>query len=151
MDITVRAFPSADQVFVVWKPDEPIAGCVGFALYRQKRGVSADPSGGSPPGGTSPGTTSGLDVDQMPGPRATWPISPILDFSFADLDVSEGDEVCYQVVPLVGDPENPGTSPPPAPSDAPSDRWSNWVKVTTEAGGPFSLFFNRGIVASQWR
>jgi hypothetical protein len=35
---SIRARANCDHAFVVWLPEQPIADCLGFALYRQAAG-----------------------------------------------------------------------------------------------------------------
>jgi hypothetical protein len=38
MAIKIQAFPTSDDVLVVWQSEEPINDCVGFQLKRKRKG-----------------------------------------------------------------------------------------------------------------
>jgi hypothetical protein len=38
MALTVKAVANSDDVFLIWCSDEPLDGCLGFAIYRKRNG-----------------------------------------------------------------------------------------------------------------
>jgi phosphatidylserine/phosphatidylglycerophosphate/cardiolipin synthase-like enzyme len=153
MAITVKVHGGSDDAFIVWTTDF-IPDCRGFALKRRiKRGPNSK---------QSPNTTGAPDADGFveevvaswvgfadgpdvkPGtrePTTTWPIQKYL---WSDFAVRAGDEVSYQVSPMVGHYtalQEQATLASP---------WSEPQGIGASTDGNITCFFNRGIVASQW-
>ena len=129
MAIEISGFTSGDDVFVHWRMPAPIPKCLGFALYRRRNKVEALVE-----------NYIGFlgDGQQLPQPSSTWPIQR---FRWTDHLVDPGDTVAYRVVARVG-------TAPDQLTDGEASPWSSDVHVS--AGSKISVYFNRGIVASQW-
>ncbi|QTD44142.1 phospholipase D-like domain-containing protein [Ottowia testudinis] len=137
MVIELRAFANGDDCLVVWKTPE-IADCLGFAIGRERK----RPSGieqlvlpnrlgfkGEP---MAPGETR---------PSTTWPFQR---YDWTDHSVSTGDEVRYCVTPVIR-----LTDGSVAPNVSQAADWTPWVTLTPTAGDT-SVYFNRGLVMSQF-
>ncbi len=131
----IRAFVDSDHSFVVWQPDEPIPGCLGFALKRKTVGSDEE---------TVLDTWVGFAGDTAPPgtkrPSTEWPIQRLMWSDYAP----ERKPVTYQAVPLTGEKGNL------VEDAANATPWSDPVTVTTDVGNGVSAYFNRGIVATQW-
>jgi phosphatidylserine/phosphatidylglycerophosphate/cardiolipin synthase-like enzyme len=135
MAITIKAYSNCDHTYVVWKPDKRITGCLGFALIRK------------PKGGTEVVVETWVgfssDPDATPGthkPSTQWPVQK---FMWSDYMAEPGQELQYQVVPMIGS-ENALKR-----ADSQASGWSAPVIVASQ-GNKINPYFNRGIVASQW-
>jgi phosphatidylserine/phosphatidylglycerophosphate/cardiolipin synthase-like enzyme len=131
----VRTYANCDRMYVVWTIERRIEGLRGFALYRKRNGDESeaiDTFVGFQDETVAPGTHK---------PSTEWPIQK---FMWADFFVNLGDRVSYQVVPMTGSSGNLTPA-----SDAASE-WTEELTVTAAADDGFDVYFNRGIVASQW-
>ncbi|HWK96333.1 MAG TPA: phospholipase D-like domain-containing protein [Pseudolabrys sp.] len=151
IEICVRA--GSDDAFIAWSCDF-LANCRGFALRRRIKHANA--------GAVSPNAESGPDAegryieivaswvgfaagpDVPAGTRQPTTVWPIQKYLWSDFAVRSGDEVAYQVTPMVG----PWNALQAATAEA--SGWSDTVVIGSRSTGKISCFFNRGIVASQW-
>lgn len=126
--IDIACFTSGDDVFVHWRSDATITGCLGFALYRKRNGKTACLD-----------NYIGFSGDnaKSPQPSGVWPLQR---YRWVDHLVDAGDEVSYRVVARI----KSGTGL----ADGPKSPWS--TTLTVGPGSPIGVYFNRGIVASQW-
>jgi PLD-like domain len=129
MTIEISGFTSGDDVFVHWRMAAPIPQCLGFALYRRRQNVEALVE-----------NYIGFEGDglALPQPSSAWPIQR---FRWTDHLVDAGDTVAYRVVARIGAAVDQLT-------DGETSPWTSDIHVSP--GGKVSVFFNRGIVASQW-
>jgi phosphatidylserine/phosphatidylglycerophosphate/cardiolipin synthase-like enzyme len=128
----IRAYANCDDAYVVWRYDEAIPDCRGFALHRRLHG--------QPP---VPVETFVPFVGQThkPGeaqPSTTWPIQK---FSWTDVMARNGEHVAYRVVPLIGE----GL----VQDDSQATPWTDEIMVGPEADPGLQAFFNRGVLATQ--
>jgi len=136
----IRAYASGDDCFVVWRSDEPVAQCVGYALYRKH--LNGEKEGTIVPVNNR---ISFYTPDSAPFQQESSEASPFRRFSWTDHEVNHGDEVQYQVVPvrraaggeLLLDKDN--ASP-----------FSETATLSTQVDPGISCFFNRGFVISQF-
>jgi phosphatidylserine/phosphatidylglycerophosphate/cardiolipin synthase-like enzyme len=138
MTIEARVFANCNETTIVWRCDAPIKDCLGFALHRETKDANGKLSE------TAVQTLVGFanDANAKPGtmqPSTTWPIQRYIWSDY----FAGGDQVRYQVVPMLG---KPGAL---KPSDDISN-WTEWVSVGTGKSKGFSAWFNRGMIASQW-
>lgn len=135
MSIELKAFQNGDDVFLLWKPDAVIKGCRGFAIERKKKGAST----------TTLPTWMGFEKTKWKRgtskPSTVWPVQK---YTWVDFSTRDGDTVQYRVVPMVGEAGALQSQPQAASA------WTDWIEVTPRVSRPFSCFFNRGIVATQW-
>lgn len=137
MAIDARAFANGDDCLVIWKTPE-IAGCLGFAIGRERkrpngieRVVLANRLGfkGQP---MAEGETR---------PSTEWPFQR---YDWTDHSVSTGDELRYCIAPVLLQPD--GTAQADASQ---ASNWTAWTTLTPTAGEA-SVYFNRGLVMSQF-
>jgi len=135
MPIQLKAYQNGDDVFLLWKPDATIDECRGFAIERKKKGGATE---------TLP-TWMGFEGTHWK--RGTSKLSnvwPVQRYTWVDYSTRDGDTVKYRVVPMAGK-----AGALHSVDDEASD-WTGWIDVTPEVSKPFSCYFNRGIVATQW-
>jgi hypothetical protein len=131
----IKACHNGDDVFVAWKPNGFIADCRGFALFRHRNGVEEIVS-----------TWVGFeDDDAEVGERRASTNWPIQKYQWTDYMAAPGDTLRYRVVPMVGpDKKNLKTDATNA------SEWTDQITLSHEAEKKIEVYFNRGIVASQW-
>ncbi|SEB91949.1 phospholipase D-like domain-containing protein [Paenibacillus sp. GP183] len=128
-------YANGDCSYVLWSIEDKLADCLGFALHRKINGyeeIVANHVGFS--GESNP---SGIKK-----PSDVWPIQ---EFSWFDYDVNPGDSLQYQVVPMYG------TKDDLEPQNHLASNWSDIITISNDQQkAVLSVFFNRGIVMSQW-
>jgi len=91
---TISAYVDSDHIFVVWRLDQPVAECRGFALRRKADG-----------GGTEEtlDTWVGFAGDTAPsGTKRSSDIWPIQRFNWSDYAPPRDRALSYRAVPMVG-------------------------------------------------
>jgi phosphatidylserine/phosphatidylglycerophosphate/cardiolipin synthase-like enzyme len=132
----LRVHQNGDDVFLTWRTDEPVAECLGFAILRRLNGAAAAPLL----------SYAGFeDQDWHAGDHEPSDVWPIQKYWWTDYTASAGDTVSYRIVPMVAAPD--GTLRQRL-SDA--SGWSTPRTLDHEVSPGMSVFFNRGIVASQF-
>jgi len=138
ISIKVAVYTNSDDAFVAWAPSEFIPGCRGFLLERARNtgaGEKVEPVE----------NRLGFKKDKPKSgdhePSSKWPFQR---FNWTDHAVDVGDEVRYRVTAMIDD----GSGPPYKKGAA--SNWTPWAKLSADAGGGFSCFFNRGLVLSQF-
>lgn len=138
LSIRIAVYTNADDAFVAWAPSEFIAGCRGFQLERARKTA----------GGTKVelvenrvGFSKDMPQSGDHRPSSVWPFQR---FNWTDHAVDVGNTVRYRVTAMV----DAGANQPFQPGVA--SRWSPWCTMTSDAGGGFACFFNRGLVLSQF-
>jgi phosphatidylserine/phosphatidylglycerophosphate/cardiolipin synthase-like enzyme len=151
--ISICVRPSSDSAFIAWRAAF-VAECRGFALKRRiKRAAGSPPS----PNTDSPPDADGFVIETVAswvgfadgpavaaGTREATTIWPIQKYLWSDFMVQAGDAVAYQVIAMTG----PATTL--TADDTMASDWSPLVTIGTVTTDKVSVFFNRGIVASQW-
>jgi phosphatidylserine/phosphatidylglycerophosphate/cardiolipin synthase-like enzyme len=135
MGIIVKTYHNGDDVFIGWKPDGVIPGCRGFELKRRCNGTDQTVS-------TWVGFAGEEHKEGERRPSNVWPIQK---YQWTDYVVKPGDRLSYRVVPMAG----------PDKDHLKEDltRASGWTEELLLSPGVapgIEVFFNRGIVASQW-
>lgn len=131
----VKVYHNGDDVFIAWQPKGFIAGCRGFALLRRRNGIEETVN-----------TWVGFEDDApKPGERRASTNWPIQKYQWTDYMANPGDELQYRVLAMVG-PDKKNLQPD---QDHSSD-WTEPITLSHEVTPKFKVFFNRGIVASQW-
>jgi len=131
----IKAHWNCDHTYVVWRYEQPIKECRGFALERRDEDGNVEVANtwlGFEDEVAEPGTTK---------PSTEWPIQRFL---WADLEAETGDTLSYRVVPMIG---------PADDLERAEDQATDWTEpVTVDASDKhgMSAYFNRGIVSSQW-
>ena len=135
MRIKVQVYHNGDDVFVGWKPAGFIAGCRGFALMRRRNGVEEVVS-----------TWVGFEgQDHALGERRASTNWPIQKYQWTDYMANPGDTLQYRVLAMVGIDRNSLS----ADADSASG-WTDKVTLSHRVAPKTEVYFNRGIVASQW-
>lgn len=138
ISIKVAVYTNSDDAFVAWAPSEFIPGCRGFLLERARKvgaGTKVEPVE----------NRLGFSKDKPKSgdhrPSSEWPFQR---FNWTDHAVDVGNEVRYRVTAMI----DTGSGRPFKKGAA--SRWTSWAKLSSDAGGGFSCFFNRGLVLSQF-
>lgn len=138
MAIQIKAFANNDDAVIVWKPDNIIPECRGFALVRSAK-TNQGRFWRSVP------TWVGFeDEEWRPGTLKSSFEWPIQRFMWTDYLVKSGETVRYKVVPIIG------KKPYHKPNWNLASPWTPWLKIMSGEEIGTSCYFNRGIVASQW-
>jgi hypothetical protein len=135
MAIDIRAFPTSDDVLVVWRSAEPIKDCVGFQLNRKRKGHDVE---------VINNRVTFSDKGADPLKIASSAKSPIRRYAWTDHEPNRGDVVAYQVVPVI----QTGAAAEPEPELA--SKFSDEVSLSGDSGGSMECYFNRGLVISQF-
>ncbi|CAN5556927.1 phospholipase D-like domain-containing protein [soil metagenome] len=130
MDIKLAVLANGDDVALAWKPTIPIPNCYGFAIERRRNGGAVEHLK------NRVSTTATNEPVNEPSR-----VSPFKRVSWTDHAVNAGDSVEYRVLAMLG-------SAPPF-NEGPTSDWSKPVTLTHDCGD-ISVFFNRGIVLSQF-
>lgn len=138
VSINIAVYANSDDAFVAWAPSAFIPGCRGFLLTR----------------GRKVGATERVEiVNNFTGFKQDRPRSgerrpsdewPFQRFNWTDHAADVGHEVRYRVTAMIDE----GTGRPY--TKGPSSPWTPWTKLSANAGGGFSCFFNRGLAISQF-
>ena len=136
--IKVAVYTNSDDAFVAWAPSAFIPGCRGFLLERaSKAGASEKVE----PVENRLGFKKDKPKSGDHEPSSKWPFQR---FNWTDHAINVGSEVRYRVTAMIDD----GNGRPYKKGAA--SNWTPWAKLTPEAGGGFSCFFNRGLALSQF-
>lgn len=131
----IRVFHNGDDALIAWSTDAFIPDCRGFALLRRRNGVEETVS-------TWVGFAGEASADGERRASINWPIQK---YQWSDYMAKPGDRLQYRVVPMVG-PDRRSLRPATALASA----WSPAIRLTHEVQNGIDVYFNRGIVASQW-
>ena len=136
--IKIAVYTNSDDAFVAWAPSAAIPGCRGFLLERGRK------------------TGAGQKVEIVENrvgfkkdkpksgdhkPSSEWPFQR---FTWTDHAADVGNQVRYRVTAMIDE----GSGRPY--TKGPASRWTRWAKLSPDAGGGFSCFFNRGLALSQF-
>lgn len=134
MSIEIRVVTNGDDAFVAWAIDKRIDELRGFALIRRRNGTEEVVS-----------TWVGFEGSSAPEgerrPSTEWPIQK---FQWVDYVVTPGDVVAYRVVPMTG---KAGSL---TREEHHSSGWTDEIEIGPRLAKNVEVYFNRGIVASQW-
>jgi phosphatidylserine/phosphatidylglycerophosphate/cardiolipin synthase-like enzyme len=135
MAIPVKAHQNGDDVFLVWRPDDVIVDCRGFAIEKKKNGGAVE---------VLPTWMGFAGTTWKKGERKPSTAWPVQKFTWVDYSPRDGETVQYRVVPMVG---KAGAL---RRRDDLASKWTAEIEVTPRVSKTFSCYFNRGIVAAQW-
>jgi hypothetical protein len=135
--ITIRAYANCDHAFVAWRPEQPIANCLGFALLRKRDGGAEEIVETFV--GPSTETTVPAGTHR---PSTVWPIQK---FTWSDYQAAEGVSYAYKVVPMIGTDFDSLQQ-----NETGSSGWSNSVSLSSPTNALVIPYFNRGVVSTQW-
>ena len=158
IEIKMAAYRNGDDVQLYWralvngKTDEPIPGCLGFVIERQR----LDKHGDFGPtevlrnrvgfkDGSNSEEENTVDDQMLSQPSNIWPFQ---NFSWTDHGANTGQTVKYRVgaVSAVAGQE-PGSAPLKAIEFS---KWSAAIEVSADCDNGVSAYFNRGFVMSQF-
>src|SRR6185312_3477694 len=137
---SLLVFANTDHAIITWRYTQPIADCVGFAIYKKKAGQAdalAVPLNNRIPYAGQKFTPG----DQQPSTE--WPFQRVL---WSDFSVLTGDQVQYMVVPMLLDKSQ--QQPRLNADQHNASAWSPVVTIGT--GTTYQAYFNRGMVSSQF-
>lgn len=130
----IVALHNNDVVFLAWRYAEPIDGCLGFSIRRKEL------SGGKfAPLPAWVGWEGGDNPDWKAENTDIWPVQK---FNWRDFTAKPGGQYQYQVVPMIGRPEN-------LEPDLSLALASKPVSLTPDAGEGLKVYFNNGILSTQ--
>ena len=131
----VNVYHNGDDVFIAWKPKGFIKDCRGFALLRRRNGIEEVVS-----------TWVGfVGQKHKKGERRSSTNWPVQKYQWTDYMAAPGDTLQYRVVPMVGSDKDNLSADHTNASD-----WTKEVELSYECDPKICVYFNRGIVASQW-
>jgi len=131
----VKVYHNGDDVFITWKPVGFIPDCRGFGLLRRRNSVEEVVS-----------TWVGFEgQEHEEGERRASTNWPIQKYQWTDYMANPGDRVAYRVLAMVG-PDKNNLHPDPKNSS----KWTKEIRLTPQTGQGIEVYFNRGIIASQW-
>jgi len=136
--IKISVYTNSDDAFVAWAPSDFIPGCRGFLLERSRKTATGDKV---EPVENRVGFEKDKPKSGEVRPSSEWPFQR---FNWTDHAVDVGAQVRYRVTAMID-----GGSGRPYKKGAAS-KWTPWAKLSADAGGGFSCFFNRGLVLSQF-
>ena len=138
MTMKIAVYTNSDDAFVAWAPEDFVAECRGFQLERARKV-------GSKVEIDLVENRVGFESDKPKSgdrrPSNEWPFQR---FNWTDHAVDVGHQVRYRVTAMI----DSGNGRPYVPG--PTSRWTPWATLTTDMGGGFSCYFNRGLVLSQF-
>lgn len=132
------AFANNDVVQIVWQYDEAIEGCLGFEVSRQEG--DADPNGNWVPLPAWVGFKGQSNPTWQRHETTEWPIQK---FEWKDLTATRGKSYGFRIVPMVG---APGRLKPKSDQAL----YTDVVKLTPACSQSFFVYFNRGILSTQF-
>ena len=136
--IKVAVYTNSDDAFVAWAPSDFIPGCRGFLLERARKAGAAEKV---EPVENRVGFPKDNPKSGEHRSSREWPFQR---FNWTDHAVDVGNRVRYRVTAMI---DTGGGRPY---SDGPASNWTPWATLSSDAGGKFSCFFNRGLVLSQF-
>jgi phosphatidylserine/phosphatidylglycerophosphate/cardiolipin synthase-like enzyme len=133
--VKVKVYHNGDDVFITWKPDGFIPNCRGFGLLRRRNGIEEVVS-----------TWVGFEgQEHEEGERRASTNWPIQKYQWTDYMANPGDRLAYRVLAMVG-PDKDNLHPDPKNTS----KWTKEITLTPQVAADIEVYFNRGIVASQW-
>lgn len=146
MAIKLRVLANADNVYLAWDPSQ-IDNCLGFAIHRKLKkpgsaaftesvlnnrvGFTDAPAAGDREASASLAYRPKRS-DQFPFQRFDW----------TDHGCELHDRVCYKIVAMVGSAD--------ALTAGQASEWSDELELSADCGSGMSVYFNKGIVLSQY-
>jgi Domain of unknown function (DUF4062) len=128
--VDIRAYSNSEGALIVWRTDQRIDGCLGFALHRR----TLEPGGIKEEVMTTFSSFPGAHPAAVGAPVASTQ-QPIQNFRW--FDRARG-EVRYRVVPVMGAPGNVVEAEDPRRGSA----WTAWITPRTGQSSQCRAFFN---------
>jgi phosphatidylserine/phosphatidylglycerophosphate/cardiolipin synthase-like enzyme len=139
MPLKTHLLVNCDDALLFWRVAAPIAGCLGFAIERERK--LADGSAKA----EVLDNRMGFKADKpKPGdhrPSTQWPFQRLW---WTDHDVNLGDTVRYRVWPVL----RQGAKLTPLTAER--SAWTAWQTLSGGKQDGYACFFNRGLVISQF-
>jgi hypothetical protein len=135
MSLEIQVFSNCKDAFIVWKSSELIQDCIGFELRRIQNGKMTVVN-------NRVSFASGTPDLKHPESSTT---SPLRRYAWTDHENKPGDQVAYEVVPVIAPGSNSG-----APDESLKSPVSNTVTISGKVDAAFECYFNRGILLSQF-
>src|SRR5215471_5368050 len=134
------AIANNDVAQIVWRYEEKLPGCLGFAVYRKE----GSPNAATPwmPLPAWVGFEGQANPPWTPHTTEEWPIQK---FEWRDLTAKPGNSYSYRIVPATGAPGAGG----PLTLVTGKAVVTNSIELTPQRGS-FRTFFNRGILSTQF-
>ena len=139
MPIKIAAYSNCDDALIYWRIEQPIKNCLGFALEREMKdanGVARNFVENRTGFASQPG---------QPGERRPSNQWPFQRFSWTDHKVNTGDTVRYRVTAVVTDGDG-GLELDLNQQSV----WTPWLTLSGKVDANFEVYFNRGLVISQF-
>ena len=131
----VKVYANSDDTFVVWKTDQAITDCRGFAIQKRRSGSSQIEVVPNYVGWGEKGVAG-------PKPSTEWPFQR---YTWCDYKARSGEKLSYRIVPVIGsDPDHL------RPAEDQASEWTTEITLHPDGTTGVAAYFNRGIVASQW-
>ncbi|MDQ1372980.1 MAG: hypothetical protein QOJ09_318 [Actinomycetota bacterium] len=137
MNTELAVYVNNDDALIRWSVDQLDDKCLGFAIQRR---LTVDGKAGQPEwlDNYAPPDTVNIPAGTHQS-SADWPFR---SFSWTDHSVGTGDTVSYRMVPVLDGA--------PAPSEDMASAWSEPKTLSLGSSTPYSGYFNRGFVISQF-
>ena len=139
MKTQVALITNCDDAVIFWLIDQPIANSFGFQVERERKFPD-----GTIQRAPIDNRTGFAKDDAKPGDHKPSNVWPFQRFWWADHEVNTGDTVRYRVTPMVFDGAQLVEQ-----ISARSD-WTSWATLSGDTRDNMSVFFNRGLVISQF-
>src|SRR5690349_16292535 len=91
MPLKIEAFANSDDAFIAWRSEKPIPDCIGFELRRKRNGKLE----------TVRNRVSFSKGEPDPTHPESSATSPLRRYTWTDHEANSGDDVSYQVVPVI--------------------------------------------------
>ncbi|MBV8139839.1 MAG: hypothetical protein JO121_30020 [Deltaproteobacteria bacterium] len=140
MPSAALAIANNDVAQIVWRFDQKIPSCLGFAVYRKEG--APDSAGSWIP---LPAWVGFVGQSNPSWTQKTTELWPIQKFEWKDLTAKRGNTYSYKIVPVGGNPN--GTS---KLSPVGGKVLFAGPVALTETRGSFRTYFNRGILSTQF-
>jgi phospholipase D-like protein len=137
MTIKLQCLANCDDVLLTWQVTDPadgsIPGCLGFAVEIKDQTGKVE----------ALSNLKGFAADQpqtgQTQPTTTWPLQT---YEWIDHSILVGNQVQFQVTAMMGTPGNL--------TRGETSGWSGVQTLTTAIDAKTSVFFNRGVILSQF-
>jgi phosphatidylserine/phosphatidylglycerophosphate/cardiolipin synthase-like enzyme len=136
----VRLFANCDMTLIAWQTEAFIPGCRGFAIMRETPGASGAATDDFV--NAYVGFVGGTHTPGESQPSTVWPVQR---FFWNDYAVTQGQQVRYRVIPMMGT-----AAALIKPAESEWSGWTDWLIVGTGQTPGFEAYFNRGIVGAQF-
>ncbi len=139
----LKVYANNDQAVLVWKYENMIPNCLGFAIFRRAANDSISTGFPLPNKVGFEGEDHTLGIEK---PTTEWPIQR---FMWTDFNVNKGDKIQYKIVPMILTTESVNNATFKLEMDSINTSiWSEFISIETGKG--VQAYFNRGLISSQF-